>query len=316
MPPLFETMLLVFGLVALGYAFGRAGLLGTRTGDGLTDFAVTVGIPVLLFRTLVEADFSGARPWALWGAYFSSVFLAWIVGQAIVGHVFGRDARAAIVGGVAASFSNLVLLGAPLVLGIFGQAGFEVLSLIVMVHLPIMMASSIVLFAWVDRTAGGGLSSLALVRQFLRVFLGNPLIVGILAGIAWRFAGWPIPYVARPVVDALASVAGPVALFAVGLGLVQFGIRGAVLPALALSPLKLFVMPTIVLVLAMAFDLPPLVAKVAVVGAAMPTGVNPYLIATRFGTGQALASNTMTITTAAAVLTTAFWLVVVEMVFG
>jgi hypothetical protein len=45
--------------------------------------------------------------------------------------------------------------------------------------------------------------------------------------------------------------------------------------------------------------LPPLVAKVAVVSAAMPTGVNPYLIATRFGTGQALASNTMTMTTAA-----------------
>lgn len=309
-------MLLVFGLVAVGYAFGRAGILGSRTGDGLTDFAVAVAIPVLLFRTLVEADFSGARPWQLWGAYFSAVALAWISGQLIVSHVFARDARASIVGGVATSFSNLVLLGAPLVLGVYGQAGFEVLSLIVMVHLPIMMAASIVLFAWVDRREGGAVSPLELVRQFLRVFLGNPLIVGILVGIAWRLTGWPIPTVARPVIDALAGVAGPVALFAVGLGLVQFGIRGALLPAIALSPLKLFAMPAIVLVLAFAFGLPPLVAKVAVVGAAMPTGVNPYLIATRFGTGQALASNTMTLTTAAGALTTAFWLIVAEAVFG
>jgi malonate transporter and related proteins len=316
MSSLLDTMILVFGLVALGYAFGRAGLLGSRTGDGLTDFAVTVAIPVLLFRTLVEADFSGARPWQLWGAYFSAVALCWVAGQFIVTRVFGRDSRAGIVGGVAASFSNLVLLGAPLVLGIYGQAGFEVLSLVVMVHLPIMMAASIVLFAWADRGSGDAVSPVLLARQFMRVFLGNPLIVGILAGIAWRLTGLPIPAPARPLVDALAGVAGPVALFAVGLGLVQFGIRGAILPALALSPLKLFAMPAIVLVFVMALGLPPLVAKVAVVSAAMPTGVNPYLIATRFGTGQALASNTMTLTTAVAARTTAFWLVIAEAAFG
>ena len=55
--------------------------------------------------------------------------------------------------------------------------------------------------------------------------------------------------------------------------------------------------------------LPPLTAKVAVAAAALPSGVNSYLIAVQFGTGQALASNQMTIATACAVVTTAFWLI-------
>lgn len=75
-------------------------------------------------------------------------------------------------------------------------------------------------------------------------------------------------------------------------------------------------MPALVLGLVWLFGLPPLTAKVAVVVAALPSGINSYLIAVQFNTGQALASNQMTIATASAVITTAFWLTVVVHVFG
>ena len=48
-----------------------------------------------------------------------------------------------------------------------------------------------------------------------------------------------------------------------------------------------------------------------VITAACPTGVNAYLVANRFGTGQALASNAITLTTGLAVVTVAVWLNVV-----
>jgi predicted permease len=75
-------------------------------------------------------------------------------------------------------------------------------------------------------------------------------------------------------------------------------------------------MPAAALVVALLLGMPPLSAKVAVLAAAIPSGINPYLIATRFGTGQALTSNTMTTSTAFAVGTTVFWLFVAEHVFG
>lgn len=82
-----------------------------------------------------------------------------------------------------------------------------------------------------------------------------------------------------------------------------------------LSVLKLLLMPALVLAFVWLLGLPPLTAKVAVMVAAMPSGVNSYLIAVHFNTGQALASNQMTIATACSALTTAFWLTVVLHVF-
>ena len=316
MSPLVETTLFVFGLVGFGYLAGRTGYLRAEAGDSLSEFAVNVAVPLLLFRTMLGADFHGTAPWALWTTYFTAAFIAWTAGHLAVTRIFGRDGQAGVVGGVAAAFSNTVLLGVPFMLGVFGQQGFEILTLIVSIHLSVMTMASILLFAHFGRGRGGPETVGEMARDFVRKVGTNPLIIGIAAGLAWRFFGPPLPPLATRFIDALADVAGPVALFAMGLGLVKFGISGNVRPALVLSAIKLLLMPAVALGMAWALDLPPLAAKVAVVTAALPSGVNSYLIATQFGTGQGLASNAMTIGTTAAVLTCAFWLAVTQAVFG
>lgn len=316
MSPLTETLLFVFGLVALGYLAGLTNYLKAESGEGIAEFAVGVAMPMLLFRTMVDADFHGAAPWSLWGIYFAAAAVTWASGHLVTTRLFGRDSRAGVVGGVSSAFSNLVLLGIPFILGIFGQQGFEVLSLLICVHLPTMMMASIILFEVFGRDGREPVHPLRIMRNFLVKIFSNPLIIGILAGLLWRVTGISLPALAVRLVDALADIAVPVALFAMGLGLRRFGISGNVRPAIALSALKLLLMPAVALGLICLFGLPPLTAKVAVVVAALPSGVNSYLIATQFGTGQALASNQMTIATACAIVTMAFWLGVVGQVFG
>jgi len=316
MSSLAETILLVFGLVAVGYLAGWTGYLKTETGDALSEFAVGVAVPLLLFRTMTGADFHGAAPWSFWATYFSAVAVAWATGHLVTTRVFGRDELEGITGGVSTAFSNLVLLGVPFMQSVYGQAGFEVLSLLIAVHLPIMILVSMLLFAFFGRRAAGDVKASDIVVSFVRKLSTNPLIVGILAGLVWRLTGLSLPPLAVRFVDALANIAGPIALFAMGLGLRKFGISGTVLPAFVLSLLKLFLMPAVALAAAWLLGLPPLSAKVAVAAAALPSGVNSYLIAAQFGTGQALASSQMTIATALAVFTTAFWISVSALVFG
>jgi predicted permease len=316
MSPLVETVLFVFSLVALGYLAGLTGYLKPASGEGISEFAVNVAMPLLLFQTMVQSDFHGVTPWSLWAAYFAAAAITWTAGHLVMTRIFGRDARAGIVGGVSSAYSNVVLLGAPFILGIFGASGFEVLSLLVSVHLPIMMMASIVLFEMFGRPSGETVHPLRVIKSFLRRLFINPLIIGILAGLAWRVSGVPMPDLIERLVDTLADTAGPVALFAMGLSLRRFGISGNIRPALALSFLKLFLMPALVLAFVWLLGLPPLTAKVAVVVAALPSGINSYLIAVQFNTGQALASNQMTLATASAVLTTSFWLTVAIHVFG
>jgi malonate transporter len=315
MPPFAETIAFVFGLVGLGYLAGWTGLLKTEIGDALANFVFVIAVPLLLFRTMSSADMVSATPWALWLTYFAAVAVSWAFGQWTITRVFGREQKAGIVGGVAAAFSNLVLLGIPFMLGVYGHKGFEILSLLIGVHLPIMMATSIILF----ELANSGDDGFAPGRAFLKFMSGlfrNPLIIGILAGLIWRLSGLQMPSLGNRLVDALADVAGPVALFSMGLGLRKFGFSGNIKPALAIAGIKLFVMPAIALAVALAIGLPPMTSKVAVAAASLASGVNPYLIATRFGTGQALASNAATASTAFAVVTTAAWLAIAQVLFG
>ena len=314
--PVAETILFVFGLVALGYLAGLTGYLKVAVSDALTEFAVGVALPLLLFRTMVGADFHGSAPWALWTAYFSAAAVSWFVGHLAMTRIFGRDPQIGVVGGFSSAYSNLVLLGIPFMLGALGREGFEVLSLLIAIHMPAMTMVSIILFDLFGHRKAGTISAGEILRAFASRVLPNPLMIGILAGVAWRFTGLEMPSVVGRLIDSLADVAGPLALFAMGLGLRKFSISGNVLPAAVLSLLKLFLMPAVALGAALLLGLPPMTAKVAVVAAALPAGVNSYLLAVQFGTGQALASSQITIATACAAVSTAFWLMVAHAVFG
>ena len=313
---LVKTILFVFGLVALGYFAGLTGFLKLEVGEALTQFAVGVGLPSLLFRTIATAEFGGSAPWGLWITYFLALGIAWAAAFSVLTLGFGRDARNAVVGGLAACFSNLLMLGIPLSLGVYGHDGFSELSLIISIHLPIVMGLSILMFELLRPKDLQRRSLSVVLVDFLRKLFANAIVIGIVIGLFWRFSGVPVPALLMRFVDAFANAAVPVALFAMGLSLRRFGIGKEMAPVMCLTLCKLILMPTVALVLALVLDLPPLTAKIAVLAAAIPCGINPYLIATRFGTGQALTSQTMTTSTMLAVGSTAVWLFIAETVFG
>ena len=318
MPPFVETILVVFTLIALGYLAAVFRLLKPATGDGLADFVFTIAVPLLLFRILATAEFDHGAPWALWAAYFTSVLVTWTTAHFIIRAGFGRDARSGVVAGVTSGFSNLVLLGLPFMTGVYGEEGLAILSQIVSVHMPIMMGASVLLFEWAlkrDDAVTESKTVFALFLGFLRQLFSNPLIIGIVCGTIVRFSGLQIPVVADRVISNLGGIAGPLALFAMGISLRGYGIRGQVPQAVSLVTLKLMLMPAVALGMALLLGLPELPAKVVVAAASLPAGVNSWLIAERMGTGQRLASTSMTLGTAIAAATTGLWLLIVEAVF-
>tara|TARA_R110002020_G_scaffold29585_6_gene93374 strand:- start:5986 stop:6942 length:957 start_codon:yes stop_codon:yes gene_type:complete len=317
MPPFAETILVVFTLIAIGYGAAALRVLKPETGDGLSDFVFTIAVPLLLFRTIATANFDHGAPWALWVSYFTAVLVTWTSAHLVIRKGFGRDARSGVVAGVTAGFSNLVLLGIPFMSGLYGEPGLAVLSQIVSIHMPIMMGASMVLFEWaVKRDGAGGESKsvIALVTGFIRQLISNPLIIGILGGLLVRLSGLEIPVVADRVIASLANVAGPLALFAIGVSLRGYGIRGQVPQALAMVSLKLLLMPAVALGMALLLGLPEFQVKAVVAAASLPAGVNSWLIANRLDTGQRLASTSMTLGTALAAATTGIWLLIVDAV--
>ncbi len=312
MTDIFEIVLPVFGLIALGYAVARTGILSEAVGDGLAAYVFTIAVPVLLLRTLATATFTGASPWAYWATYFCAVIAVWWLASLLITQVFDRGRRAAVIAGVSAAFSNLVLLGIPLVERAYGQEGLNVLFLLVSVHLPIMMAASTFLMEFAVRADGVDQTRLDFrktAKNLVQSFAKNPIIIGILLGGIWRFTGMGIAGPVRQVIDLVGQTAGPVALFSLGMGLIKYGIKGNIWPAACISVLSLLAMPALAFALgAFVFSLPPLWFKVTVLAAACPTGMNAYLIATYFRIAEGLATNAIVLSLIGSILSVPFWL--------
>jgi predicted permease len=314
-----NIVLSIFGLIGIGYGAARIGLLGQDVGKGLADFVFTIAIPVLLFKTLATADFGIAAPWSIWAAYFAGAAVTWALSHVTIRWMFGRDARAGLVAGLSGSYANTVLIGIPLVQTAFGEAGMVSLLIIVAVHLPVMMLASLVLYEWalrVDGVESGAVDRGAIWRRFASNMVRNPLVIAILAGVVWRLADLPLTGLPAILTDSLSRAAGPVALFSAGMGLAGYGIARNVRQALVITVFKLAVMPAIVLAAGWTIGLAPLAVATATLVAACPTGVNPFLIAGRFGTGEAIASNVIAISTAAGFISVGIWLAILQWLFN
>ncbi|MEM6382757.1 MAG: AEC family transporter [Pseudomonadota bacterium] len=308
---LLAIVLPVFGLIAIGYAAARLSLLDDEVGDGLSAFVFTVAVPTLLFKTMATADIPEASPWAFWLVYFIAVIMVWTLAHLVVTRVFGRDRPTGTVSGFSAAQANTVLIGIPLILTSYGDPGRVPIFLLIAVHLPIMMTA-----ATLAIEIGGGARSdwRSLVRTLVRSIATHPIILSIVAGVAWRYTGWTIPAIPFQILELLGATAVPCALFSAGMALKRYGLAGDVRVTAVISFFKLIVQPALVFALGSVFtSLPPVWLGAAVLFAACPSGINAYLLANRYGTGVRIASSSIALSTALAIVSVTFWLWVLEL---
>lgn len=315
MQTILDVVVPIFALIAIGYLVARTGLLSQATGDALARYVFVVAVPVLLFRTLARSDFGDASPLPLWLSYFGAVAITWTIGTLAVRLLTGADRRTGVVAGISSSFANTVFVAIPALQRAYGDAGLEPLLIIIAVHLPLMMIASTLLIeraAHLDgRDAGTvapGVKVGAALKGIARNLLTNAIVVGILAGLAFRLAGLQIERHLDEITGLIGGTAGPLALIALGMSLTRYGLKGDILRSAIVAALSLGVMPGLVYLFGTGLELPPLWLKGAVVTAASPAGVNAYLIAVYFRSAEKLAATTILVSTILSVLTLSLWL--------
>ena len=310
---LLQIVLPVCALVAVGFAARRFGLVRDAADQIIGDFVFKIAIPCLLFRLIATSKFDGVDPWAIWTSYFIAVFGVWLLIAFLLPALFKREGLYGVIGAVAATFGNTVLIGIPVVMQAYGDEGMVALTILLSVHLPLMLFAATLhhdLAQWID--GKGGIEGEALIdkaRKFFLSIVKNPILIGIALGALVRMSGIDLPEIFLDVTGKISDIAGPLALIVLGMGLTRYGIKGSIGPAFLTTSLKLLVLPALVFVLgAFVFDLAPIFTAALVIAAAAPSGVNSYLFAQHFGTGEALSSNSIAISTPLSVFTMTFWL--------
>jgi predicted permease len=270
----------VFGIVLIGFLAGKTRFFNDADIEGLTKFVFNFAIPVMLFETMANTTLPDQIEWGFLLSYYIGAFgvygLAMVFGKV----AFSQTLTEQGVFGLGAAYSNMVLLGVPLVLLSFGDEATVPLFLLISVHSGLMFFTVSVL-GEVGR--GEGKSFGALAWSALKGLIGNPIFGGLMLGTIFNLLNWTLPDAIGSVIQTLGSAALPSAVFALGASLSLYRLAGQMPQAMTMVLLKILVHPIIVWVMVtFVFEVDPLWASVAIVMAALPVGINVYLFAMRY----------------------------------
>ncbi|MGI9479297.1 MAG: AEC family transporter [Hyphomicrobiaceae bacterium] len=294
----------VFALIAIGYAAGRLNWISDIGTKGLAEFTFNIAIPALLFRKMATAELPDVTPYALWGAYYGTALAVWLLATLITIVFLRRSAADASSIAMSAGFSNVVMIGMPLSLNLYGEAAAAPVAILVSLHSPLLWAMASVHLALSQRD--GKLSILAIGRDIVVELSRNIIILSIIAGTLWRLSGLGFDPLADDIITLIGRAGIPCALISLGLSLLGFRIAGQIPTLSSVLVLKILVMPAIAWVVAFhVFALPPVAAGVVTIFAAMPTGANAYLFASRNNLAPHSASGAVALGTCLSAVTAA-----------
>jgi malonate transporter len=317
---IFFKLLAIFAVVALGFVVGKLRWLGDNDpARTLSNAAFYIFIPALLFRTTARIDFA-TLPWGTLVAYFAPVLLllgliyAWQRRRNRGGRL---PAAAPSVRAISATFGNTLQVGVPMAAALFGEAGLAIHIAIVSLHALTLLT---VLTALVELDIARerhllGHSNAHLGKTLVKTMRNtiiHPVVLPVLAGLAWNALGLPLPTVADEILQTLGLAVVPLCLVLIGMSLAYYGVRGAVRGAVVLSLVKLLVLPGVVLVVAYwGFGLRGLPFAVVVMMAALPVGSNALIFSQRYETLEAEATSAIVFSTVGFMLTAPLWLAVI-----
>lgn len=296
----------VFILMLLGILFRKMGLMEGRFVDQMNQFVFKIALPFLLFKDLSQSDFS-----QVWDAGFVLYcFAATLAGIFLAGGVSLMLKDKKLRGEfIQASYrSSSAILGIAFIKNIYGNAGMAPLMIIGSVPLYNIMAVLILSFTRPDREK---LSGRALAEMVKSVFT-NPIILGILAGMAWSLLGLKQPDIMERTVSSLSATATPLGLMAMGAAFNWKKAEGAVRPSLAASAMKLVVMTALFLPTAiwLGFRKEELVAILAMLGSSAT--VSCFVMARNMGHEGILTSSVVGLTTLGSAFTLTLWLYILR----
>ncbi len=299
MTAVLETVLPVFALVFAGYFMGRR-FIGAEGIKGLSGFVYYFAIPALLFRTMSRGYLPGSEDLILLLAYFGGSFFVYALSIGLGHRLFGNSVAELGLMGMAGCFGNTVLLGIPLTLAAFGEAGMLPLTLIITFHSALLFPLSI-LVVELGRGGGGWRKALG---DSVKALSRNPVILAILAGLAYGATGLGLAVPVEAFITLLSGAAAPAALFALGASLAGYRIAGDLKEIMLSCAIKLLVHPLAVAVLAFwVFDLRGDWAAIALLTAALPAGANVFVLAQQYNIYLGRAASIVLISTGLSMLT-------------
>jgi hypothetical protein len=296
----------VFLLVLAGYLAATSGVLKAHDVAGLSRFVFNIALPVLLFQSLATVTLPEQLDWRFLLVYYLVVLVIYGLGMGLSRRWFATPAKEQTVFGMGASYSNLMLVGLPIISAGLGDEALLPLFLLVSVHSAILFFMTAVL---VEGRGGNGRSLRQIAWQTIKGLVRNPIIIGLALGGVVSLLAIPIPPALSQALDAVSDAVLACSLIVLGGALTTYKLAGHFAEAGLIVVLKLAVQPLLVWLLVFhLLEIDPLWGAVAVMAAGMPVGISAYIYAENYHLGTAALSTAVLLSTILTLFSQSVWL--------
>lgn len=297
----------IFLVMVTGYVLCLLHVVDEPFIKTLNSFNYKVTLPVLLFRDIAESDF-----YSVWDTkYVCFCFLATLTCICAIwlsaGFLYKN--RSQLGEFVQASYrSSAAVLGIAFIQNIYGTSGMAPLMIIGTV--PLYNIAAVLILSFTGPATHG--FTIKTLKKSLLDIAKNPIILGILLGMAVSLCRIPFPVIVTKTVNNISVLATPLALIGLGAGFEGRKALKQLKPTAVATLLKLVVQPAIFLPLAirLGFGGEMLVALLVMLGA--PTTVSCYIMAKNMGHEGVLTSSVVVATTFLSSVTLTFFLFVLR----
>lgn len=287
---LLDVILPVFLVGGCGYLVGRS----ARTDPVvLTRIVFYLLGPALIFRSIYTSTVSFDSVLSI------GVFIILIQGvlfavSRVVGRVRKWDGDSQAAGSVVLMFANCGNYGLPVLLFAFGEEGFALGIIYVLISGMMQATLGIGVASWHK-----GASWKHGLLQVLRV----PYLYAFLLALLLRSATIELPQSLFRAVDLLAQAAIPGQLLMLGIQLSRVRLHHFGVDSIFLSVLKLTIPPILGWAVTSVLGITGLLQAVLIVEASMPSAVNALILATHFRRNVELAATTVFLSTIMSLVT-------------
>ncbi len=291
----------IFLVILLGWFLGKIGLFTEGFTSVADKYVFKVALPVLLFEDIVQMDLR---------ADFSVKFVLFCViattimffGCWLGARLFLKDKSMVGAFAQAAARGSAAVLGIAFVENIYGDAGMTPMMIVAAV--PLFNIYSVLILTF---SAQGEQQKSGMVKKTLVNVAKNPIILGILVGVAWNLAGIPVPTILGSAVSNVANTATPIALLVLGATFRGREALAKIGPTMAATLIKLVVIPAVFfpVAIALGFRNSELVAFLIML--ASPTTVTCYIMAKNMDNDAVLSASVVMCSTLLSSVTLTLW---------
>ena len=304
----FSAIFPLFFPMAAGYLLKQINLVDGHTVKGMNKAVFRFFLPLLLCYNVYHSDLTRVFDKRLMLVGVAGVVISFLVFFLFVRLTEGDRAKQGVM--VQGMFrSNFVLFGLPLATHLCGSEEIGTTALMIAVIVPLFNVLSVVVL---ELSRGGKPNWKTIARGILT----NPLILSSLLGLLILFTDLPIPKLIDETIGSMAGIATPMALFLLGASFRFSAAKSTLRQLVTVVTGKLVVLPGIMLMIGYFLGFRGISMATLLAMFASPTAVSSFVMAQEMEGDADLASQIVVWTSAGALVTIFFFLVILKRIGG